>query len=186
MKIRLAAELQIDSVVDGEGLRTVIWTQGCKHNCIGCHNPSTHSFDDGKLIDISKIKEDIKKLEGQDGITFSGGDPFYQASECASIAKYAHSCGLNVWCYTGFTFEKLMILGEKEPGIKEFLKEIDVLVDGPFMIKKRSQSAKFVGSTNQRIIDVKKSLLANQVVLYYEDDEDEFSNFGRYNNNLYI
>ena len=103
--IRLAAPLQPDSIVDGLGLRAVIWTQGCAHNCKGCHNPCTHDFKGGALINIEDIKEEISALEYHTGITFSGGDPMFQPKACAEIASYAKSLGLNIWCYTGFTFE---------------------------------------------------------------------------------
>ena len=165
MKIRLAADLQEDSIVDGEGIRAVIWTQGCAHKCPGCHNPQTHSFDDGYLIDIEKVESMIDDLEGQDGITFSGGDPFYQPEECAELAKYARKKGLNIWCYTGFTYESLIKLSVNDYNIMKFLKEIDVLIDGPFLLEKKSLDAIFRGSTNQRIIDVKRSLKEKKLVL---------------------
>lgn len=175
MKIRLAVDfLQEDSIVDGEGIRTVIWTQGCKHKCPGCHNPETHSFEDGYLLDIEEVEEMIDDLEGQDGITFSGGDPFYQPKECSVLAKYAKGKNLNIWCYTGFTYESLIKLSENNPDIMDFLKEIDVLVDGPFLLEKKSLDAIFRGSTNQRIIDVKKSLKEKKVVLvekYYSTNK---------------
>ena len=117
MQIRLAADLQMDSIVDGKGIRTVIWTQGCKHKCPFCHNPETWSFEDGSLIDVDYIIKEMNKLDGQDGITFSGGDPFYQPKECAYLAKHAHKINLNVWCYTGFTFEQLISLGKKNKDI---------------------------------------------------------------------
>ena len=101
MKIRLAADLQPDSIVDGEGVRTVIWTQGCSHNCKGCHNPGTHDFNGGFEVDIEEIISEIKNLEGQEGITFSGGDPLFQSEACALIAKEAKECNLDIWCYTG-------------------------------------------------------------------------------------
>lgn len=165
MKIRLAAYLQSDSVVDGEGIRTVIWTQGCPHNCVGCHNPETHSYDGGALVDLEEIYEIIDNLEGQTGITFSGGDPFVQAKECSEIAKYAIKKGYNIWCYTGFTFEQLLKLSENKKEIMEFLENIDVLVDGKFDINKKSLDTIFAGSSNQRIIDVKKSLKQKEIVL---------------------
>ena len=166
MKIRLAVDyLQEDSIVDGEGIRAVIWTQGCAHKCPGCHNPQTHSFDDGYLIDIEKVESMIDDLEGQDGITFSGGDPFYQPEECAELAKYARKKGLNIWCYTGFTYESLIKLSVNDYNIMKFLKEIDVLIDGPFLLEKKSLDAIFRGSTNQRIIDVKRSLKEKKLVL---------------------
>ena len=177
MKIRLAVDyLQEDSIVDGEGIRTVIWTQGCAHKCPGCHNPGTHSFEEGYLLDIEEVEKMIDNLEGQDGITFSGGDPFYQPEECTILAKYAKKKGLNIWCYTGFTYEALIKLSGNNSNIMDFLKEIDVLIDGPFLLEKKSLDAIFRGSTNQRIIDVKKSLKNKEVVLvekYYTSNKKE-------------
>ena len=166
MKIRLAVDyIQEDSIVDGEGIRAVIWTQGCAHKCPGCHNLGTHSFDEGFLLDIAKVEEMIDNLEGQSGITFSGGDPFYQPEECTILAKYARKKGLNIWCYTGFTYEALLKLSKNNSSIMNFLEEIDILIDGPFLLEKKSLDAIFRGSTNQRIIDVKKSLKERKVVL---------------------
>lgn len=163
MKIRLAADLQIDSIVDGLGIRTVIWTQGCSHNCPGCHNPNTHDFNGGDLVELDDVIEKIEELVGQDGITFSGGDPMFQPRECALIAKKTHELGMNVWAYTGFTFEELLEKGSKD--ILEFLNQIDVLIDGKFELSKKSLDLQFRGSSNQRIIDVQKSLDSNAVVL---------------------
>lgn len=165
MKIRLAAYLQPDSIVDGEGIRTVIWTQGCPHSCLGCHNPETHDINGGALVDLEEVYEIIDTLEGQDGITFSGGDPFMQSRECSEIAKYAKKKGYNIWAYTGYTLEQLLTLANTRPEIMDFLKEIDVLVDGKFELSKKSYNCIFRGSSNQRIIDVKKSLKLNKVVL---------------------
>ncbi len=160
MKIRLAAEIQTDSIVDGEGIRAVIWTQGCLHNCKGCHNKITHDLNAGKLVEIEEVKKEIKKLKKLDGITFSGGEPFLQAEACLVLANFIKELGLNIWCYTGFKYEDILNDFNK----KKFLEKIDVLVDGPFVISKRSLSTPFRGSTNQRIIDVCKSLKENKVV----------------------
>lgn len=164
MKIRLAADLQKDSIVDGKGIRTVIWTQGCSHNCPYCHNPRTHDFKGGELVDINDVLEAIEGLSGQDGVTFSGGDPMFQPKACAILAKKVHELGMNVWAYTGFTFEELIKM--KNEDILDFLNNIDVLIDGRFEIEKKSMNLEFRGSSNQRIIDVPKSLKANKVVLY--------------------
>ena len=163
MKIRLAADLQTDSIVDGLGIRTVIWTQGCSHNCPSCHNPSTHSFDGGDLVELEDVIDVLEDLTGQDGVTFSGGDPMFQPKQCAVLAKKAHELGMNVWAYTGFTYEELLEKGSKD--ILEFLSEIDVLIDGKFDISKKSLDLEFRGSSNQRIIDVPKSLENHKVVL---------------------
>ena len=161
MKIRLAASLQPDSIVDGEGIRTVIWTQGCDHHCKGCHNPETWSFDSGYLVDVDSVIKEIDSLTGQDGITLSGGDPFYQVDACTLIAKHCKDKKLNVWCYTGFVYEDLI----KDTKMLELLKYIDVLVDGPFVLNQRSLDLYFKGSSNQRIIDVPNSLKENKIVL---------------------
>ncbi len=163
MKIRLAADLQIDSIVDGEGIRTVIWTQGCSHNCPSCHNPATHDFSGGELVEVDDVIERLKQLEGQNGVTFSGGDPMFQPKQCAKLAKKAHELGMNVWAYTGFTYEELLESGKKD--ILNFLSEIDVLIDGKFEISKKSLDLEFRGSSNQRVIDVPRSLENHEVVL---------------------
>lgn len=180
MKIRLAADLQTDSIVDGEGIRTVIWTQGCPHNCFGCHNPDTHDFNDGALIDVDSIKIKLDSLNGQDGITFSGGDPMCQPEACKEIAMYAKKLNLNIWCYTGYTYEQLMILAKSNKKILDFLKCIDVLIDGKFILEEKSLDIAFRGSKNQRIIDVQKSLQSKQVCLItkYDKKEDNLL-FGR-------
>lgn len=170
MKIRLAAPLQNDSVVDGFGVRTVIWTQGCAHNCPFCHNPGTHDFNGGKEFTLDEIYEELDNLPKQDGITLSGGDPLYQIDAVTEIAKYAKKKGLNIWCYTGFTFEEIMKMNEKNPKYLEFLSNIDVLVDGRFEIAKKSLNVLFRGSTNQRLIDMKKTLKYKKIVLVPETD----------------
>ena len=165
MKVRLASNLQSDSIVDGDGIRTVIWFQGCKHHCKECQNPETWNFDSGMDVDIEAIKEQLKKLKYQTGITLSGGDPFFQASAAAEIAKFAHSIGLNVWTYTGFTYDEIINANDEK---MELLKNTDALVDGRFEIDKKSLACKFRGSTNQRVIDVKKSLEEGGVVTIYD------------------
>lgn len=144
-----------ESIVDGEGIRYVIFTQGCPHHCPGCHNPSTHSFDGGKVVAIHDILTDIEKNRKYiDGITLSGGEPFCQIDQCSIIAKKAQELGLTVWCYTGFSFEELYGRGDA----LELLQNLDVLVDGPFILEERSLDLDFRGSRNQRIIDVRTSL----------------------------
>ena len=162
MVVRLAADIQPDSILDGSGIRTVIWFQGCLHNCKGCQNPETHDMSGGMVVDIDEIKMKLKNLKYQSGITLSGGDPFFQPEAALEIAKFAKSIGLNVWAYTGFTYEALL----SEKSRLDLLKYVDVLVDGKFMIDKKSLNCKFRGSTNQRLIDVKKSMEAGGVVLY--------------------
>lgn len=172
MKIRLAAYLQPDSIVDGEGVRTVIWTQGCPHHCPGCHNASTWNFDDGALIEVDEVINELKKFKNQDGITLSGGDPVCQADACYEISKAAHQMGLNVWCYTGFTYEQMLL----NPKAKRLLEQLDVLVDGKFVQEEKSYDIYFRGSRNQRIIDVPQSLEKQQVVLVEKYMKDKTYN----------
>lgn len=174
--IRLAADLQTDSIVDGPGLRAVIWTQGCSHNCPGCQNPSTHDFNGGGLVPLEMVYEAIDELEYHTGITFSGGDPMFQPEACNEIAIYARKKGLDIWVYSGFTFEELMEISKNKPIYKEFLENIDVLVDGKFILEQRDLSLLFRGSRNQRLVDVKKTLKEGKVVLLneYEYNEEKF------------
>lgn len=144
-----------ESFVDGDGIRYVIFTQGCPHHCPGCHNPSTHAFDGGETIAIHDILAGIEKNRKYiDGITLSGGEPFCQIDQCSIIAEQAQKIGLTVWCYTGYIFEELY---GRTDTIK-LLQHIDVLVDGPFILEERSLELVFRGSRNQRIIDVQESL----------------------------
>lgn len=170
MEIRLAAPLQSDSVVDGFGVRTVIWTQGCSHNCPFCQNPSTHSFEGGALFKIDNIKNELNHLVGQDGITLSGGDPLFQIEAVTELAKYAKKIGLNVWCYTGFTYENILKMGKKNHLYLEFLSYIDVLVDGKFENDKKDLNLLFRGSSNQRLINMNETLKYNKLVLIPESD----------------
>ncbi len=163
--VRLFAPMQLDSIVDGEGLRSVIWFQGCPHHCPGCHNPKSHDFQGGFEVDINQLIEQINNLKIQDGITFSGGEPMFQPEALMTLAKTAKERKLNVWCYTGFTFEQLKNMNEDNPIYFEALKYIDVLVDGKFDIKLKSMNLKFKGSSNQRTIDVQKTLKKGTVVL---------------------
>jgi len=170
MKVRMASNIQPDSIVDGEGIRTVVWMQGCSHNCPGCQNPTTHDFKGGYDEDIENIKEELANLKGQDGITLSGGDPMFQPKATMEIAKFAKSIGLNVWCYTGFLYEDILI-NEKQNKVLDY---IDVLVDGKFKIEEFSLNLQFKGSKNQRVIDVVESKKQGYVCLVkkYKEEKD--------------
>jgi len=156
IQLRIAGIVN-ESIVDGPGIRMVIFTQGCTHNCFGCHNPHTHSFDAGELIEIDDIICEIKKNPLLDGITLSGGDPFEQAEACAALADKVKKLGLNVVTYTGYTYEQLIGLAEQRAGFAELLKNTDLLIDGPFIIKEKNPLLKFRGSANQRIIDMNRT-----------------------------
>lgn len=166
MKISLSG-ITGDSIVDGPGIRLTIFTQGCPHHCPGCHNPQTHDPNGGSWGDTDDILAVIAENPLLDGITLSGGDPFMQPKECTELAKGAHKYGLNVWTYTGYTWEALF--AENDPDKITLLKESDVLIDGPFLLAERSLELKFKGSRNQRIIDVKKSLEAGKIILWEDN-----------------
>ena len=151
MKIRIAGIVE-DSIVDGEGFRITVFTQGCPHNCPGCHNPDTHPAAGGRETDTAEVIDLIDANPLLDGITFSGGEPFLQPSPLPKLARESHARGLDVWSYTGFTLEEL--IAKKNPAIDALLKEIDVLVDGRYDEKQRDLTLNFRGSTNQRIIDM--------------------------------
>ena len=155
-----------DSIVDGPGLRLTIFTQGCLHHCPGCHNPQTHDPEGGSWADTEDILAAAAENPLLDGITLSGGDPFLQPVPCLALAECAHKIGLNVWTYTGYTWEALW--EENDADKLALLKETDVLVDGPFLLAERSLELQFCGSRNQRLIDVKKSLAEGKVVLWEE------------------
>jgi anaerobic ribonucleoside-triphosphate reductase activating protein len=152
MQIRLASPLVTDSIVDGEGLRTTIFVQGCLRHCPGCHNPSTWEPTAGILTDTATIKKQLAQIKLQAGITLSGGEPFLQAAALTEIAQYAHTLNLSVWAFSGFLYEELAA-GTAEQ--QELLKQIDVLVDGPFVLALRSLELPFKGSTNQRTLKLK-------------------------------
>ncbi|MCL2110482.1 anaerobic ribonucleoside-triphosphate reductase activating protein [Microgenomates group bacterium] len=157
MKIRLAAPIQSDSIVDGEGLRAVIWTQGCRHRCPGCHNPETWDEAGGKLVDVEEVKRELRSLRGQEGLTFSGGEPFLQAAACLEIAQWARKeMGWNIWSFSGYTYEELLKDDEEK---RAFLKELEVLIDGPFVLAKRDINLRFRGSSNQRLLRLKNGVI---------------------------
>lgn len=161
MKIRIAGTVN-DSIVDGPGLRFSVFTQGCPHHCPGCHNPETHDPDGGHEADTDEIIAKMKKNPLLSGLTLSGGDPMTQPAACAEIARAAHASGLNVWTYTGYTWENL--LKENDPDRMALLDATDVLVDGPFILAQRSLELDFCGSKNQRLIDVPASKREGRIV----------------------
>ena len=146
MKLKIHGVIR-QSTVDGVGIRYVIFCQGCPHHCKGCHNPETWNFQNGYYADTEELLEEIKKDPLLDGVTFSGGEPFLQEKPLSDLADKIHSLGLDIWCYTGFTFEQI-----KD---SELVKHIDVLVDGPYIQELRNLSG-FKGSTNQRILVIRK------------------------------
>ena len=153
-----------DSIVDGPGLRLTVFTQGCVHNCPGCHNPESHDMNGGKEMSVAEIIEMIDDNPLLDGVTLSGGDPFCQPKDSALIAAAAKERGLNVWTYSGWTFEQLVKMGENDPAVLDLLRNTDVLVDGPFILAQKSLEVKWRGSKNQRLVDAARSLAEGRAV----------------------
>ena len=160
MNMRIAGIVN-DSIVDGPGIRLSIFTQGCPHHCPGCHNPKTHDFSGGAETDTDMIIAKMHNNPLLDGITLTGGEPFCQIEPCILLAQAAHRAGLNVWAYSGYTFEQI----RDDESMLQLLKEVDVLVDGRFEIEKRTLECSFSGSWNQRLVDVQGSLTEGCVVL---------------------
>ena len=138
------------SLVNGDGVRYVIFVQGCKHHCKGCQNQWSWDMDGGSDVPVEMIAEDVRKHRMIDGITISGGDPFYQQDECVELLKLLPE--YNVWIYTGFAYE--------EVADTELAKMSDVIVDGPFVEELRCDG-KMYGSSNQRIIRLDKRRKCN-------------------------
>lgn len=155
-----------DSIVDGPGIRFGIFVQGCPHNCPGCHNPGSHALDGGYMEKTDAVLNQIANNPLLDGVTFSGGEPFLQAKTLAEMGKHIHDMGLNIITYTGYTFEEIIQGANAENGWRELLEVTDILIDGRFEQSKQSYELMFKGSANQRIIDVKKSIANNEIVLY--------------------
>lgn len=151
-----------DSIVDGPGIRTTFFAQGCPHHCKGCHNPETWSFEGGTPMATEDMLEIVRKNPLCRSVTFSGGEPFAQAEGFAKLAKALKGLGYEVASYSGYTFEELL---DGTDAQKELLAQLDVLIDGPFVLEERSLELVFKGSRNQRILNVPKSLEAGEAVL---------------------
>ena len=148
--IRLSGPLEHDSIVNGDGLRAVLWTQGCPNHCPGCQNPETWDYCAGMVVPIEDVLKQLSQFEGQAGLTFCGGEPFVQPKACKQIANWVRKeLGWDVWSFSGFTYEVIKEYGG-EPW--EFLMSLDALIDGPFILKQRDLSLRFRGSKNQRLL----------------------------------
>ncbi len=167
--LRIAGTIQ-DSIVDGPGIRYVIFTQGCPHHCSGCHNPQTHDFDGGKIADTEQMIMQIKSNPLLYGVTFSGGEPFCQAKALVPIAEAVKAMHKHLMIYTGYLYEELLEM--KEVDIHRLLELADVLVDGPFLIEKRDLTLQYRGSDNQRVIDLAKTREKGGIVLYESEYDD--------------
>lgn len=162
-KIRIAGVVE-ESIVDGPGIRFAVFVQGCPHRCEGCHNPETHDFDGGREVDTDSLFEQCAANPLIKGVTFSGGEPFCQAAALYELGCRFKERGLNLMCYSGWTFEELTEKSRSEKDVKALLSILDCLVDGRFELSQRSLALKFRGSANQRIIDVQRSLSENRAV----------------------
>ncbi|AEG14547.1 anaerobic ribonucleoside-triphosphate reductase activating protein [Desulfofundulus kuznetsovii DSM 6115] len=153
-----------ESVVDGPGLRDVVFVQGCPHRCAGCQNPGSWDFGGGTEVDIANVLVSLPSSPLVSGITFSGGEPFCQAAALVEVARQVKARGLDIWVYTGYTWEEL--LAHPDPAVKRLLVLADVVIDGRFVQAEADLSLPFRGSRNQRLIDVKKSLQTGRVILW--------------------
>jgi anaerobic ribonucleoside-triphosphate reductase activating protein len=170
-----------ESLVDGPGLRYVIFTQGCTHQCPHCHNPETWDTDGGEEYSVKQIVRLIKQQKKtKQGVTFSGGEPFQQAAELAEAALAARKMNWDVVTYTGYTYEELIDLinggnvgSTDADGVKALLSATDILIDGRYDHKLRSITLQFRGSSNQRVIDMAKTREKGQVVLWSKRKKKE-------------
>ena len=150
-----------DSIVDGPGIRTTFYGQGCPHHCPGCHNPETWAFEGGTPMPVGRLAEVVRSNPLCHGVTFSGGEPFAQAEAFAELAGILRKDGYEIASYSGYTIEELMAGTESQ---RKLLKQLDVLIDGPFLLGERSLELNFRGSRNQRILNVPASLSAGKAV----------------------
>ena len=159
--VRVAGRIA-ESIVDGPGLRYVLFTQGCPHRCPGCHNPDTHDFGGGTSVVLRDILADIRRNPLLRGVTFSGGEPFCQSEALIPLAAALKSLGYHLMAYTGYVWEDLA----RDSAAARLLPFLDMLVDGPFVAARRSLELRFRGSSNQRILDVPAGLRAGRPVLH--------------------
>ena len=158
-----------ESIVDGPGIRYVVFVQGCPHHCPGCQNPQTHPFDGGRPVDIGELFAAVCEDPLLKGVTFSGGEPFCQPAPLAELARKIHESGLDVTVYTGYTYEQL--LEQHNPDTDALLQQADVLIDGRYEQDKRDLTLRFRGSSNQRVIDLNRTRAEGRVVVEQLDEE---------------
>ncbi len=161
--IRIAGIVR-ESIVDGPGIRLVVFTQGCPHHCEGCHNPQSHDFEAGYDCELSKITAELDKNPLLSGVTFSGGEPFCQPQALHKLALEVKKRGLSLMTYSGYTYEQLVAMAKTNAAVGQLLDDTDILVDGRFVLAERDLTLTFRGSRNQRIIDMAKTNASKQVV----------------------
>lgn len=152
------------TTVDGPGFRTSIYFAGCDHQCQGCHNPQTWDINNGYNISIENLIQQVIDI-GFD-VTLSGGDPFFQYKAVGKLCEQLKNLGFDIWVYTGYIYENIAHLSK----FQNILNNIDVLVDGPFIEKKKDIDLRFRGSSNQRLIDVKKTKINNGKIVLWESN----------------
>lgn len=153
-----------DSSVDGEGLRSVLFVAGCPHHCKGCHNSQAWNPKNGTIMTIDEIFNELMSNE-LTNVTFSGGEPFVYAQQLSKLANMLKNEGKNIWCWTGYKYETLKLI--KNPYVNKLLKNIDVLVDGQFILELRDTTLHWRGSSNQRVLKLKDGEIIEQL---YEDE----------------
>lgn len=163
MEIRIAGKVR-ESVVDGPGLRFVIFAQGCCHRCKGCHNPDTWDLLGGEPVKAEDLLKQVKEERLIKGVTFSGGEPFLQAAPLAWLGREIKKQGLDLITFTGYTWQELRALCSEDLTANDLMQVSDYIVDGPFILGEKDFDLPFRGSRNQRIIDVKKSIAAGKVI----------------------
>lgn len=148
------------TTVDGPGFRTSIYFAGCNHHCPGCHNPQSWDLNGGTPLSINEIMARI--IENDFDVTFSGGDPLLQIEPLTQLAQKIHESGKNIWCYTGYKYEEII----DDLSFIKITPYIDVIVDGRFELALRDTSLLFKGSSNQRLIDLQKSMTVGKPVIW--------------------
>lgn len=149
VQLRVAGVIE-ESIVDGPGLRFVLFLQGCRLHCPGCQNPQTWEFDGGTLVPADEVLTRIKANPLVHGVTFSGGEPFEQAEALLPLALELRKQGYHLMAFTGYTLEMLL----QKPECRAFLETMDLLVDGPYVEAQKSLDLRFRGSRNQRILNI--------------------------------
>lgn len=163
MELRIAG-IEPESIVDGPGFRLAVFAQGCPHHCPGCHNPQTHPFEGGKIMYTDELLAMLDKNPLLRGVTLSGGEPFCQPEAMAQLARQTHQRGKDVVCFTGYTLEQLLEMDDSN--IRALLEQVDILIDGPYIEEQRDLTLLFRGSSNQRLIDLPKTLADGQIHLW--------------------
>lgn len=187
MPIRMYGVVE-ESIVDGPGLRFSVFVQGCSHHCPGCHNQESQPYQGGYLSTVGELCERIASSASISGVTLTGGEPFEQPEACLAIARWCKARGLSVWAYSGYLYEDILagnVSGHKAQDVSEacrsnaarcaaraLLDVCDVLVDGPFVLAKRSYDLHWKGSSNQRVINLANTRRCGRVVLWKDETMD--------------